>query len=221
MNKKKRISKCLEELRNAHCDWWAGIAKRNGVDLEDLQQSGYIKEKEEKTTSRSPIYEITNIGYEFIAKNRAYLRPTLDEYVHHKVATVKYRGKKIWVFDDEPGQQYYFYWKGECVGCGSFNPLYEDFIKDFLDTKLDFICHVDTPEYPFMRASLEYRRGADGKIAKYLILSDRDLRMLKEPFYVGERFSDNEACIAKARYLISIFKFHQDKEEGKQTEDKR
>ena len=139
-------------------------------------------------------------------KQRTSLRPSLKEILHNKVDVVHYLGKHIMVFYDEPGQQYYFYYGGDCVGCGAYNPDYEDFIKEYLDDKINFICSIDTPEYPLMRATLEYRKSKTGRTVKCLILTDREEGMFKEPFRVGKKHTKNEICIGTARYIISLIK---------------
>ena len=139
-------------------------------------------------------------------KQRISLRPSLKEILHNKVDVVHYLGKHIMVFDDEPGQQYYFYYKGNCIGCGAYNSDYEDFIKEYLDDKINFICSIDTPEYPLMRATLEYRKSKTGRTVKCLILTDREEGMFKEPFRVGKKHTKNEICIGTARYIISLIK---------------
>lgn len=219
MNRKQRISKCLDELQNSHCDWWPDIAARNRITLNDLEAKGYIHKKEDKTPSGNPSYEITKEGGEFVAKNPAYLRPSFEEILHQRVDTISYLGKRIMVFDDDPGQQYYFYYKGSCVGCGAYNPDYEGFIKEYLYNKISFICPIDTPEYPLMRATLEYRKSKTGHMAKYLILSDREEGKIWEPFYVGEKRASNESCIEMARYIISIIKHQSKMTEMKETSD--
>lgn len=206
MNKKQQISKCLNELRESHCDWWSDIAESNKVVLGDLEAKGYIHKKEDKTSNGNPFYEVTEEGKKFVSKNPVYLRPSLKEILHKKVDVVRYLGKHIMVFVDEPGQQYYFYYGGSCIGCGTFNPDYEDFIKEYLDDKISFICSIDTPEYPLVRATLEYRKDETGHTVKCLILTDREEGMFKEPFCVGKKHTRNETCIGTARYIISIIK---------------
>lgn len=206
MNKKQRISKCLNELQESHCDWWPDIAGSNKVALGDLEAKGYIRKKEDKTSNGSPLYEVTEEGKEFVTKNPVYLRPSLKEILYNRVDTIHYLGKHIMVFADDPGQQYYFYYKGSCLGCGTYNPEYEDFIKEYLDNKINFICSIDTPEYPLMRATLEYRKDKMGHTAKCLILTDREEGIFKEPFCVGKKHTRNKTCIGTARYIISIIK---------------
>lgn len=204
MNKKQRISKCLNDLRGSHCDWWPNIAANNKVALSDLEAKGYVRKKEDKTSSGNPIYEITEEGEKFVAQNPVYLRPSLREILHRRVDVIHYMGKRIMVFDDEPGQQYYFYYEGNCVSCGAYNPHYKNFIKEYLDRKVSFICSIDTPEYPLMKATLEYRSNKTKHVVKCLILSDQEEGLFRKPFYVGEKRASNESCIERARYLISI-----------------
>ena len=139
-------------------------------------------------------------------KQRIFLRPSLKEILYKKVDVAHYLGKHIMVFFDEPGQQYYFYYKGNCIGCGAYNSDYEDFIKGYLDDKINFICSINTPEYPLMKATLEYRKDKSGHIAKYMILNDREEGKIWKPFYVGEKRASTESCIERAQYIISIIK---------------
>lgn len=206
MNKKQRISKCLNELWGSHCDWWPNIAANNKIALSDLEAKGYIRKKEGKTSSGNPIYEITEEGEKLVAQNPVYLRPSIKEILHRRVDVVRHMGKRVMVFNDEPGQQYYFYYGGNRIGCGAHNVNYVDFIKGYLDDKINFICPIDTPEYPSMTATLEYRKDKTGRTVKCLILTDQEEGMVKEPFCVGKKHTRNEICIGTARYIISIIK---------------
>lgn len=213
MNKKQRISKCLDEVRRSHCDWWPGIAADNKVALSDLEAKGYIRQKESKTSSGNPSYEITEEGGKFIEQNPAYLRPSLKEILHRRVGVVHHMGKRVMVFDDEPGQQYYFYYGGRCVGCGAYSADYEDFVKEYIDGKLGLIRAIDVPECPSAKATLEYRADEKGHIAKYLILTDPEEGLFQKQFYVGERRTSDESCIKRARYLISIVRRQKEMDE--------
>lgn len=206
MNKKQRIFKCLSVLQKAPADCWADVAADNRIALSDLEEKGYIRKKEEKTPAGDPSYEVAEEGKSFMTKNPVYLRPTLKEILCQQVGTIRYLGKRVRIFNDEAGQQYYFYYEGSCVGCGAYNPSYEDFVKGYLDSRLSFICAIDTPEYPAMKATLEYRNSKAGYTVKCLVLSDHEEGLFREPFYVGEKRASNESCIERARYLISIIK---------------
>ena len=220
MNKKQRISKYLSELRGSHCDWWPDIASGNKVALSDLEAKGYILEKKNKTSSGNPSYEITEEGERFVELNPAYLRPSLKEILRRRVGAVRHMGKRIVVFYDEPVQQYYFYYKGRCVGCGAGNPGYEDFIKEYLDGKIGLIRAIDVPECPSAKATLEYRADEKGHVAKYLILTDPEEGLFQKQFYVGERRTSDESCVKRARYLISIVRRQKEMDEmaDKKTE---
>lgn len=207
VNKKQRISKCLNELRRSRRDRWPNIAADNKIALSGLEAKGYIRRKERKTSGGNPTYEITEEGEKFVEQNPVYLRPSLKEILRRRVGVVRHMGKRIMVFDDEPGRQYYFYYEGNRVGCGAHNAHYADFIKEYLDRKINFICPIDTPEYPLTTATLEYRKDKKtGRTVKCLILTDREEGMLKEPFCVGKKRTRDEICIGTARYIISIIK---------------
>lgn len=199
MNKRKRISKCLDEFEHAHPDWWEGIAKALKVDFEGLQRKGFVERRKEDRR-----YRLTEAGRQYAKDNPIKAHPTLKELLHLRTGTVKHRGKKIMVFRDDPGQQYYFYFKGERIGCGTMNTDYEGFIKSYLDDRMNFICRIDVPDHPDVIARLEYRRNDRGKASKCLILTIRGTEVWDEAFYVGERFSSNKSCISKALYVISI-----------------
>lgn len=212
MNKNQKISKCLNELRIAHCSWWKDIAEREGIGLRELELKGYVERRPE-SDDENIAYEITKEGLDFIEKNPVYRRPSLHEFLHGRMGVVRYRGKRISVYSDDPGQQFYFYYKGECVGCGAFNPYYEDYIKSYLDDKMDRICSIDTDDFPGMRARLEYRAGKNGRRAKYLILSDRQHGLIDKPIYVGSKKTKNEECVETAKYIMSILQLQYKREE--------
>lgn len=223
MNKKQKISKYLDELHVTHPSWWADIAEKAGINLEELELDGYIA-KDSTTNNGTVTYNVTAAGLEFIEKNPVYRRPSLHEILHDRQGVVRYRGKRIPIYVDDPGQQYYFYYKGECVGCGAFNPDYEDYVKMYIDDKLDKICWIDASDFPGMRARLEYRTGKNGKRAKYLILTDRDHGMYDQPIYVYPKKTKNEECIDTAKYIMSIIRLQherEDEEQKKTTEDNK
>ena len=56
-----------------------------------------------------------------------------EEYL----TTYTYRGISVDIYVDEPGQQFYFYYHDKAVGCGAFNPDYEDVVRYFVDADLD------------------------------------------------------------------------------------
>lgn len=206
MTKKQRISRCLNELQDSHGSRWPDITAIYRITLGGLKTKGYICRKEGETPSGNTTYELTEEGKKFVAENPVYLRPSLKEILHQQIAVVRYLGKRIRVFNDDSGQQCYFYYEGNCVGCGSYNANYADFIKWYLDDKINFICLIDTPEYPLMKATLEYRKNKTGRTVKCLALTDREEGLFKEPFRVGKKHTKNETCVKTARYIISIIK---------------
>ena len=209
MNKRKRISKCLDEFEHTHPDWWEGIAKALKIDFEWLQREGFVKRRKEDQH-----YCLTEAGRRYVKDNPFKVRPTLKELLYLRTGTVKHRGKRIAVFQDDPGQQYYFYYGGECIGCGTMNTDYEGFIKSYLDDRMNFICRIDVPDHPNVIARLEYRWNDRGKASKCLILTIRGTEVWDEAFYVGERFSSNKSCVSKALYIVSILESQKRLEEG-------
>lgn len=66
-------------------------------------------------------------------------KPTKYEDKFCYVTTYKYRGYKIRIYDDEQGQQFYFYFDNESYSCGAFNPDYKSVVKYVVDEKLDTV----------------------------------------------------------------------------------
>jgi len=66
-------------------------------------------------------------------------KPSKYEMKFNYLKTYKYRGYKIKVFNDDYGQQYYFYFNNECHGCGTYNFDYEGCIRYEVDHYLDDI----------------------------------------------------------------------------------
>lgn len=55
---------------------------------------------------------------------------------------IKYRGKRIKVYADEDGQSYYFIYKGENYGCGTYNIDYIAEVIYIVDKDLDKVFYV-------------------------------------------------------------------------------
>jgi hypothetical protein len=55
---------------------------------------------------------------------------------------VKYRGKRIKVYADEDGQSYYFIYRGENYGCGTYNIDYIGEVMYIVDKDLDKVFYV-------------------------------------------------------------------------------
>ena len=55
---------------------------------------------------------------------------------------VKYRGKRVKVYADDDGQSYYFIYKGENYGCGTYNINYIAEVISVVDKDLDKVFYV-------------------------------------------------------------------------------
>lgn len=73
------------------------------------------------------------------------------------VDKVKYRGKRIRVYDDDYGQCYYFIYNGKPYSCGTYNFDYIDEIISVVDDDLDKVFYVDTP-YEHRPSAKVYQR---------------------------------------------------------------
>ena len=67
-------------------------------------------------------------------ENRKVTKPDEKQFPH--VATVEIEGKKYEVYDNDYGQCYFFQYEDEDgelreESCGTYNPCYEEYIKDF------------------------------------------------------------------------------------------
>lgn len=178
MNKRKRTSLCLERMRSSHRDWWGTIAEELGVTVPELEEAGLIADG-----------KVTRKGEDYIDGNRVYKRPTLRERLSSRIA-VWHRGRRIPVYVDDAGQQYYFYYKGDCVGCGAYEEDYESCVRSHVDRALDHAGSVDFPQRPGAYATLErMRKGEDGveRPGLYMLLTDRDLGIVQLPVRLGRR----------------------------------
>lgn len=68
------------------------------------------------------------------------------------IDVVKYRGKRIKVYADDPGQCYYFLYNGKSYSCGTYNFDYLGEIVSVIDADLDEVFYI----YP----KLEHRPSA-------------------------------------------------------------
>lgn len=55
---------------------------------------------------------------------------------------VRYRGKRVKVYADDDGQSYYFIYKGENYGCGTYNIDYIAEVISVVDKDLDKVFYV-------------------------------------------------------------------------------
>ena len=85
----------------------------------------------------------------FFEKNyKEYIRdfgktePTLYEKTFNYETTYHYRGFDIDIFNDDCGQQNYFFFNGRVIGCGAYNSFWEECVEyeidEFLDNIFDF-----------------------------------------------------------------------------------
>jgi hypothetical protein len=67
--------------------------------------------------------------------------PVIDPDMEY-MGYIKYRKEIAYIFNDDPGQQIVFYYKGKFHGCGAFNIYWNEEITDMIDYDLstfDFI----------------------------------------------------------------------------------
>lgn len=80
------------------------------------------------------------------------------------VSRFSYRGKRVDVFMDEPGQQYYFVYKDKTVSCGAFNTDWKDVVKYTIDQDLDYILNMATVDERFYGAYVMYGNHKHTKV---------------------------------------------------------
>ena len=68
-----------------------------------------------------------------------------------------YRGYDIDIYDDDYGQQYYFYFNNRCISCGAYNLDVESVIRDEIDHYLDDIYFFgSSDEFLYYGAQIRY-----------------------------------------------------------------
>lgn len=83
-------------------------------------------------------------------------KPTKYENKFCYLKTYSYRGYKVRVYNDDYGQQYYFYFNNRCHGCGTYNFNYEDCIRYEIDHYLDDYYSLEKEDKRFFGAYLRY-----------------------------------------------------------------
>ena len=68
------------------------------------------------------------------------------------------------IFDDDYGQQFYFYYKGHTHGCGTYNLEYEEYVKYIIDKDLDEICDLSKFDDRFFGAYCRYANHEHTKV---------------------------------------------------------
>ena len=110
-------------------------------------------------------------------------KPTKYENKFCYIKTYSYRGYKIRVYNDDYGQQYYFYFNNQNHGCGAYNLDYEDCIRYEIDHYLDDYCCLEKDDDRFFGAYLKY---ADHEHTKM------ELAFRGKQFYVFDLNKHNE-----------------------------
>ena len=101
-------------------------------------------------------------NYEEYIPNFGYDEPSKYELKWNYIKTFTYRDIDIDVFDDDYGQQYYFFYNGKGYGCGAYNFDYEGCIKSIVDHDLDDICNF--AERGFYGAFCKYANWEHTKV---------------------------------------------------------
>lgn len=83
-------------------------------------------------------------------------KPTKFELKFNYLETYKYRGFNIKIFDDDYGQQYYFYFNNKCIGCGAYNFDFKGCIENEVDHYLDDIFDFSSLDKKYSGAHLKY-----------------------------------------------------------------
>lgn len=83
-------------------------------------------------------------------------KPTKYEKKFCYLTTYEYRGFKVKVYDDDYGQQFYFYFNNINIGCGAYNLDYESCIRHEVDEYLDLICRMSNIDIKYAGAELRY-----------------------------------------------------------------
>lgn len=144
-------------------------------------------------------------------------KPTKFELKFNYLETYKYRGFKIKVFDDDSGQQYYFYFNNKCIGCGAYNFDYKGCIENEVDHYLDDIFDFYDLDKKYAGAYLKYNNHEHTEI-----LFTYRLDMIKVIFYPKEDGTFNieeikQHCVDKLEDLFASEEFHEKEKSRKQS----
>ena len=125
-------------------------------------------------------------------------------------STYHYRGYDIDVFDDDYGQQYYFYFNNCCHGCGAYNIEYEECIRSVVDYYLDFIHMFREDDKRFFGIELRYLDHEHTKMG--LVFRGEEIHV-----FDTNKYSEKEAIEKSIVLLNKVF----DSEEFQQMEKER
>lgn len=137
--------------------------------------------------------------------------PTLYEKTFNYERTYHYRGFDIDIFDDDYGQQNYFYFNGRCVGCGAYNFDWEGCVQYEIDEFLDNIFDFYSIDKKYAGARLIYLDHEHKKIGlKYRV------EILKEfPAKEADIDTTKRKSIEILEYLFNSPEFQKLEEERK------
>lgn len=113
----------------------------------DLQEDSSVKRE---------ILDYITTHYEEFIKRFGLDKPTAYENKFCYDKTFEYRGFKIDIFDDDYGQQCYFYFNNRSYPCGSYNYYPEEYIKYVVDEFLDLDFDFRVVDVKYFGAYLKY-----------------------------------------------------------------
>ena len=114
------------------------------------------------TSGDDPNKRIDDFCNEFCKRYDGYIRmfgdtkPTTYEERFCYSKTISYRGVEVRLYDDDYGQQYYFYYKGRQYGCGAFNTLPERYVQYVINEDLDAIYDLSNTDIRYAGGRIEY-----------------------------------------------------------------
>lgn len=116
----------------------------------------YVQNRMKKSKARDKLIEYLDTHYKDYLPRFGTIEPTEYEKKHCYCSTFRYRDIDVDIFDDDYGQQFYFYYKGSSYSCGSFNPDYEECVKYVIDKDLDEIYSFIKIDDKYSGAYLRY-----------------------------------------------------------------
>lgn len=137
-------------------------------------------------------------------------KPTKYEIKFCFLFTYSYRGYDIDIFDDDYGQQYYFYFNGHQCSCGAYNLDYESCIKYEIDNFLDIIHIFKDEKGHCIGAELRYIDNDHTKASLQFRLDELKVFNMNE-------ISVDKAIAESKKILNSLF----DSDDFKKSESER
>lgn len=101
-----------------------------------------------------------------------------------------YRGYDIDIYDDDYGQQYYFYFNNRLVSCGAYNLDVESVIEDTIDHYLDDIYYFGSDD----------ESAYWGCMIKYIDQEHKQIGI----FYRGDTIKVIDACSVEDAKKVAI-----------------